>query len=127
MGDALDLLAEDLRLAVRQYVGVPGQTLPFICDEITDEVCRFWPSMWATDLARRAAEQSSGQQLVDGLAVVRAKCRETLEARLGAGKNERAAIDLLLPAIVAAIAWFWFDSYDTRAKVRRAVWHVRHG
>ena len=127
MGDALDMLADDLRLAVRQYVGQLAQSLPTVCDDITDEVCRCWPSIWATDLARRSSEQRTGQQLVDGLAVVRAKCRENLEARLGDGKNERAAIDMMLPSVLAAVTWFWFESYDTRSRVRRAVWQVRHG
>jgi hypothetical protein len=126
VGDALDLLADDLRAAVRRHVGRPAETLAAICDEVTDEVCRQWPLRWANSLARRTSEPTSGQELVDGLAVIRARVRETIEARLGCGDNDQRTLDLLLPSVTAAVAWFWFDSRETRARVRRAVWHVRH-
>ncbi len=126
MGDALDLLVEDLRLAVRQHIGPPADALPETCDEITHAVCLAWPVAWANDLARRQADPATGNDLIDGLAVVRAKVREQLEARHDTHRNDSAAIDLLLSPVLTAVAWFWFDSRSTRAKVRRAIWHVRH-
>ena len=126
MGDALDLLVEDLRLAVRSHIGQPAEALPQTCDDITTAVCVAWPVAWATDLARRSADQATGNELIDGLAVVRAKVREVLEAQHDTHRNDSAAIDLLLSPVLTAVAWFWFDSRQTRARVRRAIWHVRH-
>jgi hypothetical protein len=124
MAAAHDML-EHLRVAVRQEIGTDAENLAHTCDVLTDTTLEFWPVRYMADLSKRSIDPGTCDELLSAVAVVQAKVAETLEARFSAGENDRRAIRLLVGAVVATVAGWWFDGPSKRVGIRQAIVAVR--
>lgn len=128
MGDAPDTLTlAGLRAIVRASVSAtdPSDVLNHTVDVLLDETCRQWPERYMAQVARKADAGQHGDRLLGSLAVVAARVREQIETRWGCEPSNRAALDLVLRAVVVEFANVWFSSPGVRIALRRILFEVR--
>ncbi len=129
MGDApATLTLAQLRAMVRAAVSTnhASDVLSHTVDVLLDETCRQWPERYMAKLARRADAGRDVGPVLGSLAVIAARVREQIETRWGCEASNRAALDLVLRAVVVEFANVWFSSVETRIAVRRILFEVRH-
>lgn len=126
MGDALDTLTlPEMYAHIREAVGPPATTLVHTADILIEETCRAWPERTMATLARRLTSQEAGGKVLEAIAVITAAVRERVELRYGCAVSDRAAIDLLLRAVVIEMANLWFSAVETRIAMRRIMFWIR--
>ena len=80
---------------------------------------------FATGL-RRVARGTDAAREIDGfIAEILPAVRERVELRYGCAVSDRAAIDLLLRAVVIEMANLWFSAVETRIAMRRIMFWIR--
>lgn len=128
MGDAPGMLTlRELADLVREFVGEAGATLQHTVDVIVVEICRCWPERAMADIAKDVATTTSGDAVLDAIAVVTAKVRENIEARWGCKPSHKAALDLVLRACVIQFSQLWFSCPEARINMRAVIAMVRQG
>jgi len=126
VGDALDTLTlPEMFSHVREAIGPPATTLSHTADILIEETCRVWPERTMADLARRLDSEEAGGKVLDAISVITAAVRERVEARYGCDASDKAAIDLLLRAVVIEVANLWFTGVEARIAMRRIMFVIR--
>jgi hypothetical protein len=113
---------EAVHEAITSRLGEHGRQFPRVCGDIADEVMRAWPTRHMTSIAIRGASAAAAKDALDGLAVISARVRETLEAIHGCDRNTMQALSLLVDVVAVEFANLWFASTpEGRQLLREAI------
>lgn len=103
-------------------LGEHGRQFPNVCGDIVDEVMRSWPTRHMTSIAIRGASAMAAKDALNGLAVICARVRETLEAVHGCDSNTTQALALLVEVVAVEFANLWFTATaEGRRTLREAI------